>query len=87
MLGAILLGLVTIFTVIWTINWILHARMSRGHFWAVVEIVFMWALVVYFFLHPSVSRFHLIWAAPVSFFLGFLVSGVFLRARQDRNNA
>lgn len=83
MLGTIILWLVTIFNIIWTINWIVHRGSSRGHFWAVVEVVLMWILVIYFFLHPDIPRFHLIWAAPVAFFIGYMISGVFMRLSRE----
>ena len=79
MFGTILLWLATIFTIIWTINWIIHRSTSRGHFWAIVEVVFMWGLVICFFLNPNISRLHLLWAAPLVFLLGFLVSALFMR--------
>jgi hypothetical protein len=83
MIGTIIFWLVTIFTIIWTINWIVYRGMSRGHFWSVVEAVLMWVLVIYFFLHPDISRFHLIWAAPVTFVIGFIVSGFFMKASRE----
>lgn len=83
MVGSIILWLVSAFTIIWAINWIIHHRKSRGHFWAIVEVILMWVLIIYFFSHPSISRYHLIWAAPVTFFIGFLVSGIFMRSKRD----
>ena len=76
---------VIIFSAIWTINWLIHANKSRGHFWSIVEIIFLWILVVYFFFHPEISRFHLLWLTPLTFIIGFLVSGVFFRAFKSKN--
>ncbi len=80
MLENIIWILIIIFSIIWTINWIMHARKSRGHFWSIIEIILLWTLVVYFFIHPEISRFHLIWLAPLTFVIGFFVSGLFMKA-------
>jgi hypothetical protein len=74
-----------IFAGIWTINWIICAGMSRGHFWSIVEITAMWATVGVFIRHPDISRFHLIWAFPLAFIAGFMLSGIpFMGSRAIR---
>ena len=85
MLGTIILWVVAIFTAFWTFNWIMFHKRSRGHFWAITEVILLWILVLYFFWHPTMSRFHLLWAAPVTYVLGFLLSLVFFgRARRPK---
>ena len=86
MIGTILLWLLVVFTVMWTGQWVVYRKQSRGHFWAIVEVVFLWALVAFFFVRPDVSRMHLLWATPAVFIAAFLLLGTFFRAarRQAR---
>lgn len=83
-MGAIILWLVIILAIIWTINWILYHGMSRGHFWAIVDVVFLWILISYFLSYPNISRFHLLWATPVTYALSIFLSGIFMRTEVNR---
>ena len=86
MIGTILLWLWACFAALWTLNWLWSRHLSRGHFWAIIEVACYWALAVYFFANPDVSRLHIFWAAPATYVAAFVVSGVFLRAvRRDEN--
>ena len=80
MAGTIILWIVTAFAGYWTLNWLVFRKMSRGHSLAIVEVVLLWAIVVYFFWNPQVSRLHVLWAAPVVYVLGFMLSIVIGRA-------
>lgn len=80
MAGTIILWIVAVITAIWTLNWLVFRKMSRGHFWAIFEVVLLWAIVVYFFGNPQVSRLHVLWAAPIAYVLGFVLSIVIGRA-------
>jgi len=80
MIGSALLWLWTLFAAVWTLNWVKHRHISRGHFWAIVEVVIYWSLAGYFFSHPEVSRMNLLWAGPVTFLGAFFASVVIGRA-------
>ena len=70
----------------WSINWLFFSGMSRGHFWSVIEIITMWGTVIYFLKHPDISRYHLIWAFPLAFIVGFLLSGIPMKLFRKRRN-
>ena len=78
--GSIIFWLVTIFTTVWTINWIIHKSTKKGYLWSFVRFVSMWALVMYFFLNRDTSRAHLIWVAPTTFVFGLLISRLLNKA-------
>ena len=75
-----------IFAGFWSINWLFFSGMSRGHFWSIIELVTMWGTVLYFFKHPEISRYHLIWVFPLAFIVGFLLSGIPMKLFRKRIN-
>ena len=78
--GTFMFWLVTIFTTIWTVNWIINKSTRQGYLRSFIRLVSMWVLVMYFFINRDVSRVHLIWVAPTIYFLGLSISRLLKKA-------
>ena len=68
------------------INWCLIYEKSRVKFWSIVEVITMGIAVIYFYTHPFISKYHLIWAFPLAYIGGFFMAGISLKYYRNKND-
>jgi len=68
-----------LFAAYWTTEWFKHRKSSVGHYVQVICALMLWGVVLYFYLFPEVSRFHMIWAMVMAFFASSFVSAPIVR--------
>lgn len=65
----------------WTVMWFRFRSFSIGHSAQIICALMLWSVVLYFYLSPNISKFHMLWAMPVAFFASSFVSTPYLRWR------
>ena len=75
-----------ILTGYWTIDWCLNFEKSRVRFWLIVEVITMGITVIYFYTHPYISKYHLIWVFPLAYIGGFFMSGIPLKYYRNKSD-
>ena len=68
------------------INWCLIYEKSRVNFWSIVEVITMGMTVIYFYTHPYISKYHLIWAFPLAYIASFFMAGIPLKYYRNKND-
>ena len=68
------------------INWCLIYEKSIADFWSIAEVISMCIAVIYFYTHPFVSKYHLIWVFPLAFIGGFFTAGIPLKYYRNKND-
>ena len=69
-----------------TIDWCLNFENSTVNFWSIVEVITMGIAVIYFYTHPFVSKYHLIWVLPLAYIGGFFMAGIPLKYYRNKND-
>ena len=82
----LIFGFCVILTGYWTIDWCLYFEKSRVHFWLIVEVIVMGTTIIYFYTHPYISKYHLIWVFPLAYIGGFFMAGIPLKYYRNKND-
>ncbi len=70
----IIFWLIVIGTAIWTLQWIFNARKSLGHKTMIIPIILLWAMIIYFYKNPELSRYHMLWISPLIIVAEMIIS-------------
>lgn len=70
-----------LFSGYWTVMWFRFRHFSIGHSVQITCALMLWGVVLYFYLSPDVSKFHMLWAMPAAFVASSFVSAPYLRWR------
>ena len=65
----------------WTVGWFMHRNSSISYSAMIIPVLMLWGVVLYFYLSPEVSKFHMLWAMPAAFFASLFVTTPYLRWR------
>jgi len=75
----VIFWLIIIGTGIWTIQWIFNIQKSLGHKTMIIPILLLWAMIIYFYKNPEISKYHMIWISPVIIILEMILSMIMFR--------
>jgi hypothetical protein len=72
----VIFWLIVIGTGIWTIQWIGNAGKGLGYKTMIIPIILLWVMVIYFYMKPELSRYHLLWCSPLIIVSEMIVSTI-----------
>jgi len=61
----VIFWLIVIGTGIWTLQWISNVELGLGHKLMIIPILLLWAMIIYFYKNPELSRYHMLWISPL----------------------
>jgi hypothetical protein len=61
---SVVFWLVVAGTSLWSVQWLLNAGKGAGYKLMIVPVLFLWMMIEYFWQHPELSRYHMLWMAP-----------------------
>lgn len=86
-MGNVIFWLIVVGTGIWTIQWIGNAGKGSGYKTMIIPIILLWAMIVYFYVNPEQSKYHMLWCSPLIVVVEMIASVVvFSIIRKNRNN-
>lgn len=75
----IIFWLIVIGTGVWSVQWLFNINTSFGHRTMIIPILLLWGMIIYFFIHPRLSKYHMLWVSPLIIILEFIGSTIVFR--------